>query len=442
MSTNLTLQPTPLHLDGNDGDCSDGYEGLSVIEVTPKVQSKDSPRGEIFKLASRDDYRFRRNTSQSSESSGTSSRPTPSFNQGHSQGTNSSISVSSLFSGLKRTLDGSNKDESKDDDPIVFASPVSVRIDNIQAKANHHSDSMNDEDHLQNLVFTTAESNDACEFREYLEESGGDKINTPVFCLVDYGIGSSFASDMWTLVHNAIRRELFDIFEVMEAVRRLCMRLTVSDIYNVRKWWRFFVILWSEYIAHEKETLSPIIQQICQIDGRGEALQGQLRLLREDKEWLTLKMEEVTSYIEEFEMLPPGRALCLFCRTVDIFANKLTLYFTAQERILPGLVECYHDEKLKMTVDRQLVERLRLSDHFPELLVCMVRWMGSVEGFSSPKTQSQQRDRWLASHLNWLERLKIPGYVHRFELNHGSVLKHFRTRLDRCGLRVSFRKGR
>lgn len=414
------------------------YDGFSVIEVTPSSRSRsegtffDRHRLSLDNLQYTDFL-----TSEKSQTSDESSAfSIPSQSERHDIGvrrkTASSASVSSFFSGIKRNVQhfGSNYEQSECD-IVDFSSPLSVsanceEIRQVSRQGRIPRSSSQDE---KQLVFRSTSDKDRSQFRQLLDEDSAKNMRFPVICLVDYGMAGSFASDLWVLLHNTIRRELFDLFDIMRCVRSLGMALTRTDIYNIRRWWRFFSTLWVQCVAHERHNLRPLVQQICQVDGRHESLVKSLRPIRSDQEWLELKMEEVTSYIEEFERIPPGRALFLFCQTVDAFASKMMTSFSAQEQFVPPLVECYFGDGIKLEVERKFVERLRKNEYFGELIIAVLRWMGSVEGFTSPKTQSQERDKWIHTHLNWLERMKLSSYRHRFELNHRSVVGYFRQRV-------------
>lgn len=282
----------------------------------------------------------------------------------------------------------------------------------------------------ENFIFKSprTDESDVQEYRQLVEENRKGSFHFPVICLVDYAVGGSYAVDLWVLFHNTIRRELFDFFEIMTSIRKIGFSMTSTDMVKLREWWRFFVALWSQFAAHEKLSLDPIIRHICQVDGRGESLQRQIRPLRENEEWLALKLEEVTSYLEEFERLPPGRALFLFNQTADAFANRLMVQFAEQEKMLPPLVENYFGEHIKSSIERQLVSRLRGSAQFGLFVVAVLRWMGSVEGFASAQAQCRDKDKWMALHLTWLERVKLSSYKQKYESSHASLVAYFRNR--------------
>ena len=251
----------------------------------------------------------------------------------------------------------------------------------------------------------------------------------PVLCLVDYGLPGGYASDIWVILHNTLRRELFDTFEVLAYVRQLSDELIYDDIMQLRKWWRFFVHLWQEYLSHEDTVLTPLLSRIRAVDGRSDAFEKRISRITDDREWLDCKMLELTSYLEEFEKLPPARALVLFSRGVDRVAERMVTWFAIKERVLPGLFEGYYTEDICATVEDALIKRLRDGGWFEEGVVAVIRWMGCVQGFVAKKGQSKEREKWLVRNLSWMERLRLPVFFKRYDIIHGNVVKYFRQRV-------------
>lgn len=272
---------------------------------------------------------------------------------------------------------------------------------------------------LRCVLFENIDGEDAREFEEFVEEGGRERWGMPVLCLESYGGPGEFAGDIWVLMHNTVRRELFDLFEIVGTIRKGFKTMKVEDVYNLRKWWRFFGVMWGEFWAHEKERIGPMVEQICLVDGRGDAVKRRSRGLREMREWLGLKIEEITGYVEEFEKIGrPGRALSLICRNVESLAAKVVVYFGGVEQLLPRVVEEYYERGRCKGIESALVARLRDSEYFGEMIVVMVRWM-----------DVKVRARWMEEHLFWGERQAMERFERKFELSHGCIVTYFRDQL-------------
>lgn len=411
-------------------DLDDDYEGLSVIQVTPRLPSDMPCPTQQLESVHGEQQEPSKHASDGSDCSLTLSTG-PNSVMFRREPKSVVLFLSSLASGWNRSASGS---EQNFHDILSSRSPSSVLERHCSAtRVSKSTELAKDEEKelLDRRLFCSGDGPDASEFQEFLNDHEGERQRIPVLCLVEYGGHGAHASDIWVVMHNTIRRELFDVFEMLNIIRGAYLSMTLNDVYNLRKWWRFFVVLWSEYVNYERTLLDPVVHQICLVDGRSDVLLKRLVPLRETREWLGLKMEEITSYIEEFEKLPPGRALCLFCKTVDSFGDRAMLYFAGVERLLPRYVESYHGEEIKTSIEGQLIERLRKGAYFAEFVVALVRWMGTVQGFSSSRTQSKEREKWLNTHLFWLERQSLPKYYRKYEASHGRVVTSFRERLKK-----------
>lgn len=282
---------------------------------------------------------------------------------------------------------------------------------------------------IRGCVFVGAQVEDVDEYLGFLKETSSDCSRFPVLCLSEYGIDGDYASDIWVLLHNAVRREFLDLYEMINCMRQLKLLLTTEDIYDFRRWWRFFSILWDQFVLHNKVSLQPVVKQICQANGEDAWICKELRKLSEDNDWLLLKMEEVSSYIEEFEKFEPGKMLRLFMQTMDDFTSRLLTHFNEREKLLPPLVRKYFGKQIKTAVDRQLLARLRKSDYFGELLVSVLRGVDCSQDLGASINGAAQRNKWIEDNLNWVERMRMSYFVHRFNVNHGSIVNGFKLRL-------------
>lgn len=412
-----TSDPLLRHDDEND------YEGLSVIDFTlPK-----SPIHSAAVLRAPDvldDSFTPKLTSTNSSSSLSLSTAPKSVQLPKARGEpkrQSSGPVSSFFSTLTRGwsqgMEHGTRDIVEESPRTIVASPrwLPRRGKPVDGKAGRLAETVM----LRRALFDSIDVEDAREFDEFVEEKGRQRWGMPVLCLEGYGGEGEFAADVWVLMHNTVRRELFDLFEIVGIIRKRFLAMKMEDMYNLRKWWRFFGAMWREFGAHERERIDPVVEQICSVDGRGDVLKKRLRGLREMREWLGLKIEETTGYVEEFEKIgKPGRALSLICRSVESFAAKAVLYFGGMERLLPSMLEGYYQRQSCKEIESALVGRLRRTDYFGEMVVAMVRWMGA-----------DVRTSWMEEHLFWGERQAMERFERKYEICHGCIVVHFKDRL-------------
>jgi hypothetical protein len=265
------------------------------------------------------------------------------------------------------------------------------------------------------LVFSGTTDPDAQDFASFLKDDGSAS-RIPVLCMTDYGVGS-YGSDVWALPHNAIKRELFDMYEIVAAMRQGYLALTLGDVYDFRRWWRLLHIFWRQYVEIERALLDPLVTAVFEADSRQDAYHTRVVPLRDDLEWISFKFEEISGYVDEFELLPRGRALSLICKTTDLLGFKILSVFNNQERYLAPLVESYHPPDMTLATEVKMLAMLRASQFGAESVVHLVRWMHP----------GRERDRWLAAHLGWADRSSMRKWYRAYDATHGSVVHAFRN---------------
>lgn len=274
--------------------------------------------------------------------------------------------------------------------------------------------------HTRNqLLFDHEHETEKNDFTMFLKDDGSVQ-RIPVLCMSDFGIGQ-FAFDLWALPHNAIKRELFDLYDIVSVFRTRYVHLNWGDFYDLRRWWRLFGFFWRQYCEVERKLLDPLIATVLEIDGRRDALQQKVRALREDREWICCKFEEIDGYIEEFELLPRGRVLSLLCKSTDMLGYKVLALFNQQEAFYPPLIESYHSEDIKYTVEEGILNILRDTPFYQESIVHLIRWM----------ERGKERDKWLMSRLRWGERSSLARYFKQYDVSRGKVVSSMRKKLKK-----------
>lgn len=268
-------------------------------------------------------------------------------------------------------------------------------------------------------LFMGTSDPEAVEFAKFLKDDG-DAMRIPVLCMSEYGRGD-YARDLWVLPHNSMKRELFDMYEMVSVLRLRYLSLTWGDMYAFRQWWRMFAFFWELYLSIERSFLEPLVDITCEIDGRRDEIRKKVEPMRDDREWIDLKFEEVTSYLEEFEAIPRGRAFSLICKTTDALGFKILGYFNTQERLLPPLIEVYHPSGIKAEVEAKMLNLLRATTLVDESIVHFIRWM----------EVGKERDAWLSTNLWWGERSTLKRMYRSYASGHGGAVEMFRSKLGR-----------
>lgn len=240
---------------------------------------------------------------------------------------------------------------------------------------------------------------------------------TPVLCTVDYGISGAFAHDLWSLLHNALRMQLFETYEILTLFREHADEIVVRDVQCLRDWFMFVGRIWDVYIAHDSQSLTPVIKRIVSIDGRSDILTNRLSTLHAMREMLCLKFLEARAYIDELDISKPARGLGLFMHCFDVLCERMVGYFAGVERTYPTLVEGYHGMELLQNIERSLVERIQPDE---QLLVAIARGAGA----------GREMREWLSRYDGWGRTAR---WIRVYESGHANVLKYFRERTRTLG---------
>jgi hypothetical protein len=165
--------------------------------------------------------------------------------------------------------------------------------------------------------------------------------------------------------------------------------------------------------------LQPLVTAVFEAHNRGGVFLSRVVPLREEVEWISLKFEEISGYVDEFELLPQGRALSLICKATDVLGFRILSLFNVQERYLPPLVESHHGPGVKLGTEVAMLDVARASPFHTEALVHLVRWMQG----------GRERDAWLAAHLGWVERSTMGRSYQRYDCTRGRIVQLFRALL-------------
>lgn len=335
-----------------------------------------------------------------------------------------------LVSGLSKVLGGGNENDAPQTPHKALPSHQKGQLSSIlpdlqtqwpEAKALRLGATVTNE---TKLLFKDRHDPEAAEFSDFVEEQGS-ATQIPALCMRDYGTGSH-VQDLWVLLHNALRREVFDLYDIFETIKKRYLVLTWGDIYALRRWWRMFSFFWRLYTMAQDQLLRPLVNNALLVSGNQEKPGKLFQQLADTNDWISFKFEEVTCYMEEFEDLPSGRALVLLCRATGELGVRLAGYFSGQEDLYPSLIEASHtelsreeSETITLTTELQLLELIRSSPYPDEAIVFLIRWMDVGPG----------RKSWLVSHLFWGERSTLNRMYKRFALSHGNVVDRFKKKM-------------
>ena len=222
----------------------------------------------------------------------------------------------------------------------------------------------------------------------------------------DYNI-NTWAEDILSLPHNAVRCELMDMYSMFDAVVRLEEKLTFGDAYKMTKWMRLFVGFLKALFSHEIESFFPAVLETKNSNPSIEETTCHFLVQQKRIEG------EVTATMELFNEL--SSMVCKESSTSGEVAEMMTGAIRAATKLGSHLIECYGSQELyipaalykhypngslKAQLHSKLVHDLMKSEAAKINTITLTRWMRTKEELKeflknyAPPSLRPQYARW------------------------------------------------
>lgn len=221
--------------------------------------------------------------------------------------------------------------------------------------------------------------------------------------------GNSWAMDSFALIHNAIKAELSDLYNIANVMQRRKLLLTLKDIDVFYEWWVDFREFTLQALTIEEEVLFPWI-------GSKDYLRGAFkRSERMRVNGATRNtIANITEYREKFlPYLPVGERLNGFLVQLKEF-DTLLMHYDAVAASLPGYIETLFKQKEKDANTKEVVAAFRGSDGYNRNLVLLARWM-----------PDRTMKRWALSNLRSKDLLHFKGWRRMMQEEHCGIARSF-----------------
>eukprot|EP00190_Bangiopsis_sp_CCMP1999_P005639 CAMPEP_0198722598 /NCGR_PEP_ID=MMETSP1475-20131203/269_1 /TAXON_ID= ORGANISM="Unidentified sp., Strain CCMP1999" /NCGR_SAMPLE_ID=MMETSP1475 /ASSEMBLY_ACC=CAM_ASM_001111 /LENGTH=331 /DNA_ID=CAMNT_0044483511 /DNA_START=66 /DNA_END=1061 /DNA_ORIENTATION=- len=233
--------------------------------------------------------------------------------------------------------------------------------------------------------------------------------NKPDLFLETYG--TSYGLDIFTLGHNAVRRDISDLFDMLLAYELRRGDVHLGDVNELFKWLKPMTRFLLDIIALEERLIFPWVTAAA------PGLQGEVG----SKERLELK-EKIIKGIRETQdikkncahMAPMG-VFRKVLESVNKWVRMLLDYFYHEEHSLPGIIEAEYTVEEKVHLDQRIAEFFVESDGGGAQVCMLIRWM-----------DSKQAAYWKENNLSVIQRLQFRNwemFYNRQRNLHAKVLK-------------------
>lgn len=246
-----------------------------------------------------------------------------------------------------------------------------------------------------------------------------------------FGAPSTWALDVFTLPHNAIRAECVDLYNILESIHARSHLVTVTEIEEFTVWWTAFEIFVIEYFDFEADVLFPwAFPSNANEDDRNMSPEHLARKLHSElflKNSLLSRKESLLDSIRQlngtFELRRHVDIADVFQTILDEvnqFVPSLLEYFHMQERYLPAIVSQLYSEFSRDLVTRKYISYIKKGESPHMNLVLLTEWM-----------DDNAREKWVRNNLKGYSRLMHKRWEKRCYKTHGDIAYKFHRRLLR-----------
>jgi len=236
-------------------------------------------------------------------------------------------------------------------------------------------------------------------------------IKMPVLIPAPYG--KLWSVDVFALYHNALKKELQDMYSIVESMYKFQINLGFEDIERFYSWWEVFEGFIIDFFDIEEHVIYPYISERAPL--------GQTKVSKTERSLLKGRMSRVLREIDEMEdsfmNRPPGEMLPRFVEFLDNFSPKLLGYFHLEETIMPNLLQKHFQPDDRARIQSRVYDFLKNRKYASETLVLQSRWLNA-----------EHLKAWKAETLKGTARVSYNMWRMKLEKSHQMIVTEFKQR--------------
>eukprot|EP00178_Gracilaria_changii_P001163 TRINITY_DN11641_c0_g1_i1.p1 TRINITY_DN11641_c0_g1~~TRINITY_DN11641_c0_g1_i1.p1 ORF type:complete len:885 (+),score=104.88 TRINITY_DN11641_c0_g1_i1:189-2843(+) len=260
-------------------------------------------------------------------------------------------------------------------------------------------------------------------------------IRVPIITMGEFigpGSRSLWHTDVFTLPHNAVRRECMDLYDILISMAQSRKAINIStyaidisakDINDFEQWWFVARELFQFYFEVERRILFPWVDSAGSHDLE---VRVALKKMRGMKEKLEEQLANIDRVWNEKTFKSHAEMFVIIYKAVDNFVPRLLNYFEDQEVLLPALAQSFCKAEERVRIDKEIAallmgDEVRKNKEVPNhRLILLIRWM------NDPKLVRTWTGRYLSS---WARNM-YPSWYQKFETHHYRIVKMFQSRWE------------
>mmetsp|Transcript_15436 Transcript_15436/g.41434 ORF Transcript_15436/g.41434 Transcript_15436/m.41434 type:complete len:392 (-) Transcript_15436:505-1680(-) len=236
-------------------------------------------------------------------------------------------------------------------------------------------------------------------------------IKMPVVIASPYG--KLWSVDVIALYHNALKKELQDMYGIVEAMYKFQINLGFEDIERFYTWWEVFEGFIIDYFDIEEHVLFPYISERVPL--------GNTKLSKTERTTLkgrmTRTLREIDDMEDSFMNRPPGEMLPRFVEFLDQFSPRLLGYFHLEETIVPNVLQRNFEVQDRGRIQSRVFDFLKNRKYASETLVLQSRWLNA-----------EHLKIWKAETLKGTARVSYNMWRMKLEKTHQMIVHEFKQR--------------
>eukprot|EP00186_Timspurckia_oligopyrenoides_P002553 CAMPEP_0182446782 /NCGR_PEP_ID=MMETSP1172-20130603/5997_1 /TAXON_ID=708627 /ORGANISM="Timspurckia oligopyrenoides, Strain CCMP3278" /LENGTH=346 /DNA_ID=CAMNT_0024642861 /DNA_START=221 /DNA_END=1261 /DNA_ORIENTATION=- len=225
-----------------------------------------------------------------------------------------------------------------------------------------------DPSQYNNVDFLGSKKSTSTRYRKILSEA----LSEPPMYLVPFGKG--WAEDLFALLHNSVRREVQDLYYIVNSMYKRSVDLSPQDVSDFYEWLSFFALLLDFFFQFDEKSLMHWIESRVELT---DHVAREQRESRAERAMATIDAIEDCRF--RFEHLPPGEVLPTLKVSMEKLSSVLLEHFRLEEQIvIPAVTGAFSEEDGK-EFEKKMFDVLRNMDESHTIMAMLMRSIKNEE---------------------------------------------------------------
>lgn len=243
-----------------------------------------------------------------------------------------------------------------------------------------------------------------------------ERFEYPNFALAEYGAPNTWNSDVFVLLHNAIRWEAMDMYTILTSLERRWLALTLLDMYEFAEYWETFELFLGQWFEVEDQIMFPYLLSVA---ASSEELARYYKSAKYNKDKLVGMLYDIGATIEMFNSAPAGEVFPALYRQLVDYVPKILDYMAQQDAVLPPIFAAHCHPEDRIMLNRAIANFLIRAANGRDSIAILTRWIEDSMVLQIWKDENLST-RAKSSHKKWLTKL---------DENHVEIARQFQRRL-------------